>query len=130
MIRRPPRSTLFPYTTLFRSLQENYQAEVICVAVDVGQQEDFQKVEERAYKIGASKFYHVDKKKEFVEEYLFPTLQAGAKYENKYLLGTSTARPVIAKALVEIAQQEKADYIAHGATGKGNDQEIGRASCR
>lgn len=103
-------------------LQEHYQAEVICVAVDVGQQENFQQVEERAYKIGASKFYHVDKKKEFVEEYLFPTLQAGAKYENKYLLGTSTARPVIAKALVEIAKQEKADYIAHGATGKGNDQ--------
>lgn len=103
-------------------LQENYQAEVICVAVDLGQQEDFQKVEERAYKIGASKFYHVDKKKEFVEDFLFPTLQAGAKYENKYLLGTSTARPIIAQALVEVAKKEGANYIAHGATGKGNDQ--------
>lgn len=103
-------------------LQENYQADVICVAVDLGQQEDFEKVEERAYKIGASKFYHLDKKKEFVEDFLFPTLQAGAKYENKYLLGTSTARPIIVKALVEIAEQEGAKYIAHGATGKGNDQ--------
>lgn len=103
-------------------LQENYKADIICVVVDLGQQEDFKKVEERAYKIGASKFYHVDKKKEFVEDFLFPTLQAGAKYENKYLLGTSTARPIIAKALVEIAEQEGARCIAHGATGKGNDQ--------
>lgn len=103
-------------------LHENYKAEVICVAVDVGQQEDFEKVKERAYKIGASKFYCVDKKKEFVENFIFPTLKAGAKYENKYLLGTSTARPVIAQALVEIAKKEGAKYIAHGATGKGNDQ--------
>ena len=103
-------------------LKENYQAEVICVAVDVGQNEDFSKVEERAYKIGASKFYCVDKKKEFVEEFIFPTLKAGAKYENKYLLGTSTARPIIGKALVEIAKKENAQFIAHGATGKGNDQ--------
>lgn len=103
-------------------LRENYNAEVICVAVDVGQQEDFRKVEERAYKIGASKFYHIDKKKEFVEDFIFPTLKAGAKYENKYLLGTSTARPIITQALVEIAKKENAKYIAHGATGKGNDQ--------
>lgn len=103
-------------------LHENYNAEVICVAVDVGQQEDFRKVEERAYKIGASKFYHIDKKKEFVEDFIFPTLKAGAKYENKYLLGTSTARPIITQALVEIAKKENAKYIAHGATGKGNDQ--------
>lgn len=103
-------------------LHENYNAEVICVAVDVGQQEDFRKVEERAYKIGASKFYHIDKKKEFVEDFIFPTLKAGAKYENKYLLGTSTARPIITQALVEIAKKENAKYITHGATGKGNDQ--------
>lgn len=103
-------------------LHENYNAEVICVAVDVGQQEDFRKVEERVYKIGASKFYHIDKKKEFVEDFIFPTLKAGAKYENKYLLGTSTARPIITQALVEIAKKENAKYITHGATGKGNDQ--------
>lgn len=103
-------------------LKENYQAEIICVSVDVGQKEDFKKVEERAYKIGASKFYCIDKKKEFVEDYIFPTLKAGAKYENKYLLGTSIARPIITKALVEIAKQENANYIVHGATGKGNDQ--------
>ena len=78
-------------------LQENYNADIICVAVDVGQKEDFKKVEERAYHIGATKFYHMDKKKEYVEDYIFPTIKADAKYENKYLLGTSTARPIIAK---------------------------------
>lgn len=104
-------------------LKENYnEIEVIAVAVDVGQKEDFNLVEEKALKIGASKFYLVDKKKSFVEDYIFPTLKAGAKYENKYLLGTSTARPAIGEALVEIAHKENAKYIAHGATGKGNDQ--------
>ena len=104
-------------------LKENYnEIEVIAVAVDVGQKENFKEVEEKAYKIGASKFYLVDKKKSFVEDYIFPTLKAGAKYENKYLLGTSTARPSIGEALVEVAHKENAKYIAHGATGKGNDQ--------
>ncbi|MGL4935499.1 MAG: argininosuccinate synthase [Cetobacterium sp.] len=103
-------------------LKENYDYEVIAVAVDVGQKEDFKAIEEKAYVTGASKFYLVDKVEEFVNDYIFPTLKAGAIYENKYLLGTSMARPVIGKALVEIAHKEGAKYISHGATGKGNDQ--------
>ena len=103
-------------------LKENYDYDVIAVAVNVGQTEDFKAIEEKAYLTGASKFYLVDKVHEFVEEYIFPTLKTGAIYENKYLLGTSMARPVIGKALVEVAHIEKAKYIAHGATGKGNDQ--------
>ena len=92
------------------------------MAVDVGQKDDFKAVEEKAYKIGAAKFYAVDKKSELVNDYIFPMIKSGAKYENTYLLGTSIARPVIAKALVEIAELEGAKYIVHGATGKGNDQ--------
>lgn len=104
-------------------LKENYNdIEVIAVSVDVGQKDDFVEVEKRALAIGASKFYVVDKKEEFVNDFIFPMIKSGAKYENEYLLGTSIARPVIAKALVEIAKKEKATYIAHGATGKGNDQ--------
>ena len=104
-------------------LKENYNdVEVIAVSVDVGQKDNFEEVEKRALAIGASKFYVVDKKSELVNDFIFPMLKSGAKYENEYLLGTSIARPVIAKALVEIAQKEGANYIAHGATGKGNDQ--------
>lgn len=104
-------------------LKENYNnIEVIAVSVDVGQKDDFVEVEKRALAIGALKFYVVDKKEELVNDFIFPMLKSGAKYENEYLLGTSIARPVIAKALVEIAQKEGATYIAHGATGKGNDQ--------
>lgn len=104
-------------------LKENYEnVEVIAVSVDVGQKDNFEEVEKRALAIGASKFYVVDKKDELVNDFIFPMLKSGAKYENEYLLGTSIARPVIAKALVEIAQKEGANYIAHGATGKGNDQ--------
>lgn len=104
-------------------LKENYNdVEVIAVSVDVGQKDDFVEVEKRALAIGASKFYVVDKKNELVDDFIFPMIKSGAKYENEYLLGTSIARPVIAKALVEIAIKEGASYIAHGATGKGNDQ--------
>lgn len=104
-------------------LKENYNdVEVIAVSVDVGQKDNFEEVEKRALAIGASKFYVVDKKAELVNDFIFPMLKSGAKYENEYLLGTSIARPVIAKALVEVAQKEGANYIAHGATGKGNDQ--------
>lgn len=104
-------------------LKENYNnIEIIAVSVDVGQKDDFVEVEKRALAIGASKFYVVDKKAELVNDFIFPMLKSGAKYENEYLLGTSIARPVIAKALVEIAIKEGASYIAHGATGKGNDQ--------
>ncbi|MDK2821311.1 MAG: argininosuccinate synthase [Clostridia bacterium] len=103
-------------------LKENYGYEVIAVAVDLGQGEELAPVEEKAIKSGASKVYIVDAKKEFVEEYIWPTLKAGAVYEGKYLLGTSFARPLIAKCLVDIANKEGATAIAHGATGKGNDQ--------
>lgn len=103
-------------------LKENYDFDVIAVAVDVGQKDDFAAVEKKALQIGASKFYAADKKEELVNDFIIPMLKSGAKYEGTYLLGTSIARPVIAKALVEIAQQKGASYIVHGATGKGNDQ--------
>lgn len=104
-------------------LKENYGCEVIAVAADVGQgAEELEGLEEKALKTGASKCYIADLKDEFVEEYIYPTIKAGAVYEGEYLLGTSFARPVIAKKLVEIAKQEGADAIAHGCTGKGNDQ--------
>ena len=104
-------------------LKENYDGcEVIAVCADLGQGDELDAVEQKAYKSGASKVFIKDLKREFIEQYIFPTLKAGAVYEDKYLLGTSFARPLIAKALVEIAEQEGADAIAHGATGKGNDQ--------
>lgn len=104
-------------------LKENYSgAEVIAACADVGQPDDFEAIEKKAYASGASKVYIMDIKKEFLEEYVWPTVKAGAVYEGKYLLGTSFARPLISKKLVEIAKQEGADAIAHGATGKGNDQ--------
>jgi len=103
-------------------LKENYGCEVIAVAGDVGQGAELNGLEAKALKTGASKCYIEDLTKEFVDDFIFPTLQAGAQYEGKYLLGTSFARPVIAKRLVEIAKAEGADAIAHGATGKGNDQ--------
>ena len=104
-------------------LKENYDnCEVIAVSGDVGQGTELDGLEEKAKKTGASKLYVLDLKKEFVEDYIFPTMQAGAVYEDKYLLGTSFARPVIAKAIVDIAKKEGADAICHGCTGKGNDQ--------
>lgn len=104
-------------------LKENYKgAEVIAACADVGQPDDFEAIEKKAYASGASKVYVMDIKKEFMEEYVWPTVEAGAVYEGKYLLGTSFARPLISKKLVEVAEKEGADAIAHGATGKGNDQ--------
>jgi len=104
-------------------LKEHYEGcEVIAVAGDVGQEGELEGLEAKALATGASKLYIADLKKEFVEDYIFPTIQAGAVYEGKYLLGTSFARPIIAKKLVEIAKAEGADAIAHGCTGKGNDQ--------
>ncbi len=105
-------------------LKETYDnCEVIAVAADVGQGDgELEGLEEKALKTGASKLYIADIKKEFIEEYIWPTVQAGAVYENNYLLGTSFARPLIGKRLVEIAKKEGADAICHGCTGKGNDQ--------
>ena len=104
-------------------LKENYHnCEVIAVSADVGQGTELDGLEEKALKTGASKLYIEDLKEEFIQEYVYPTVQAGAVYENKYLLGTSFARPIIAKRIVEIAKAEGADAICHGCTGKGNDQ--------
>lgn len=96
--------------------------EVVCYLADVGQEEDFEKAKEKALAIGASKVYIGDLKEEFVEKYIFQALKANTIYEGKYLLGTALARPLIAKKLVDIAKLEKTNVIAHGATGKGNDQ--------
>lgn len=103
-------------------LKENYGCEVIAVAGNVGQADELEGLEEKAKKTGASKCYVEDLTKEFVEDFIFPSMQAGAVYEEKYLLGTAFARPLIAKRLVEIAKAEGADAIVHGCTGKGNDQ--------
>ncbi|WP_195464044.1 argininosuccinate synthase [Anaerotruncus colihominis] len=103
-------------------LKEHYNCEVIAVAADVGQGSELDGLREKAVKTGASKIYIEDLTETFVDEFIVPTLKAGAVYEGKYLLGTSFARPIIAKRLVEIAKKEGADAIAHGCTGKGNDQ--------
>ena len=104
-------------------LKENYNnCEVVAVAANVGQGAELSGLEEKAKKTGASKLYIEDLTKVFVEDFIWPTLKAGAVYEGKYLLGTSFARPIIAKRIVEIAKAEGADAIAHGCTGKGNDQ--------
>lgn len=104
-------------------LKENFDnCEVVAVSGDVGQESELEGLEEKALKTGASKLYIEDLRKEFIEDYIYPTMKAGAIYENKYLLGTSFARPIIAKRIVEIAKKEGADAICHGCTGKGNDQ--------
>ena len=109
-------------TAIIPWLKENFDYEVICVCIDCGQGEELDGLEDRALKSGASKLYIEDVVDEFCDEYIIPCVQAHAVYENKYLLGTSMARPVIAKRLVEIARKENATAICHGATGKGNDQ--------
>ncbi|MBO7530478.1 MAG: argininosuccinate synthase [Lachnospiraceae bacterium] len=109
-------------TAIIPWLKENFDYEVICVCVDCGQDEELDGLEERAISCGASKLYIEDVTDEFCDKYIVPCVQAGAVYENKYLLGTSMARPLIAKRLVEIARKEGASAICHGATGKGNDQ--------
>ena len=103
-------------------LKQNYQCEVICFTADLGQEEELDGLEEKAIRTGGSKLYIRDLREEFLKDFVFPTMQAGAIYEREYLLGTSFARPLIAKHLVEIAELEGADAIAHGCTGKGNDQ--------
>ncbi len=109
-------------TTIIPWLKENYDYEVICVCVDCGQGEELDGLEERAKLSGASRLYIEDITDEFCDDFIVPCVQANAVYENKYLLGTSMARPPIAKRLVEIARKEGAAAICHGATGKGNDQ--------
>ena len=109
-------------TAIIPWLKENYDYDVICCCIDVGQESELDGLEERAKLSGAEKLYILDVVDEYVDEYIMPCVQFGAVYENKYLLGTSHARPLIAKKLVEIAKKENAVAICHGATGKGNDQ--------
>src|SRR5580765_431747 len=103
-------------------IKEKYQAEMIAFCANIGQEEELKGLDKKARKTGASKIYIDDLRAEFARDFIFPMIQAGAIYENQYYLGTSIARPLIAQRMVEIARQEKADAIAHGATGKGNDQ--------
>ena len=103
-------------------IKERYNCEIIAVTANVGQNDDFEKIKNKALNSGASKYYVVDLVDDLVDNYFIPTMQAGAKYERKYLLGTAIARPIIAKALLDIAHKENCDAIVHGCTGKGNDQ--------
>ncbi len=107
---------------ILKWLKVKYKSEIIAYVADVGQDDDFEKIKEKALKTGASKVYIEDLKEEFVKDYIYPVIKANAMYENRYLLGTAIARPLIAKRQVEIAKKEKADAVSHGATGKGNDQ--------
>ncbi|OGV53095.1 MAG: argininosuccinate synthase, partial [Lentisphaerae bacterium GWF2_52_8] len=107
---------------ILKWVKETYKAEAIAFCADVGQAEELDGLEEKAKKTGASKCYIKDLREEFAKDFIFPMMQANAIYEGSYLLGTSIARPLIAKHLIEIARREKADAICHGATGKGNDQ--------
>lgn len=109
-------------SVILRWVKERYHAEVVACAIDVGQESENTGLKQRALSTGASKAYLIDARKEFVEDFIWPTLQAQAIYEGKYLLGTSIARPIIAKKVIDIAKKEKADAVCHGSTGKGNDQ--------
>jgi argininosuccinate synthase len=109
-------------SVMLKWLKEKYQCEVVCYCADVGQGEELTGLQEKASQTGASKLYVEDLREEFVKEYVWPAVKANAVYEGVYLLGTSLARPVIAKRQIEIARREGADAVAHGATGKGNDQ--------
>jgi argininosuccinate synthase len=109
-------------SVLLSWIKEKYDAEMIAFCADIGQEEELKGLEKKALKTGAAKVYIADLQEEFARDFIFPIMRAGAIYENQYLLGTSIARPLIAKGMIEIAQREKAGAIAHGATGKGNDQ--------
>src|SRR5882724_10729938 len=109
-------------SVILRWLKENYQAEIIAFCADIGQEEELAGLDEKAFSTGATKCVIDDLREEFARDFIFPMMQAAAIYEGQYFLGTSIARPLIAKRMVEIARAEKADAIAHGATGKGNDQ--------
>ena len=109
-------------SVILRWLKENYQAEIIAFCADIGQEEELAGLDQKALSTGATKCVIDDLREEFARDFIFPMMQAGAIYEGQYFLGTSIARPLIAKRMVEIARAEKADAIAHGATGKGNDQ--------
>ncbi len=125
---KKPRKIVLAYSggldtsVILKWLQETYQCEVIAFAADLGQGEELEPVRQKAINTGASKVYIDDLREEFVRDFVFPMLRANAIYEGTYLLGTSIARPLIAKRQIEIAREEGADAVSHGATGKGNDQ--------
>jgi argininosuccinate synthase len=127
-LAKPAKKIVLAYSggldtsVILRWLKEKYRAEVIAFCADLGQGEELSPLAEKARKTGASKYVERDLREEFVREFVFPMLRANAVYEGLYMLGTSVARPIIAKHLVDIAKQEGADTISHGATGKGNDQ--------
>jgi argininosuccinate synthase len=127
-VAKPAKKIVLAYSggldtsVILRWLKESHQAEVIAFCADLGQGEELSPLAEKARKTGASKYVQRDLREEFVRDFVFPSLRAGAVYEGLYLLGTSLARPIIAKHLVDVARQEGADTISHGATGKGNDQ--------
>jgi len=109
-------------SVILKWLRETYDAEIVTVAADIGQEEELRGLPQKAKKTGASKHYTLDLVEEFARDFIYPMVRANAVYESQYYLGTSIARPLIAKALVDIAKKEKADTVSHGATGKGNDQ--------
>src|SRR5258707_315675 len=109
-------------SVLLSWIKEKYNAEMIAFCANIGEEEELRGLEQKAKKTGASKIYIVDLQEEFARDFIFPMIQASAVYESQYFLGTSIARPLIAKGMIEIARKEKADALAHGATGKGNDQ--------
>src|SRR5712672_122982 len=109
-------------SVLMSWIKEKYNAEMIAFCADIGQEEELHGLEKKAMKTGASKIYIDNLQEEFASDFIYPMIHAGAIYEGQYFLGTSIARPLIAKRMVEIAKREKADAVAHGATGKGNDQ--------
>ncbi|MGA2751983.1 MAG: argininosuccinate synthase [Verrucomicrobiota bacterium] len=109
-------------SVLLSWIKDKYHADMIAFCADIGQEDELKGLEKKALKTGASKLFIDDLQEEFARDFIFPLMQAGAVYENQYLLGTSIARPLIAKRMIEIARREKADAVAHGATGKGNDQ--------
>src|SRR5207245_3973277 len=109
-------------SVILKWIKETYAADVVAFCADIGQEEELDGLEQKALKTGASKCYVDDLREEFARDFIFPMFQASALYENQYFLGTSIARPLIAKRMVEIARAEGAEAVAHGATGKGNDQ--------
>src|SRR5258705_1245408 len=109
-------------SVILKWLKETYRCEIIAFCADIGQEEELKGLDKKARATGASKYYALDLVEEFARDFIFPMVQAGAIYENQYYLCTSIARPLIAKAQIDIARKEGADTVAHGATGKGNDQ--------
>src|SRR5581483_3082462 len=109
-------------SVLLSWIKDHYDAEMVAFCANIGQEEELRGLEAKAKKTGASKIYIADLQEEFARDFIFPMIQAGAVYESQYFLGTSIARPLIAKGMIDVAKKERADALAHGATGKGNDQ--------